>query len=360
MGMVKRNKSKANWSTDLDILFNFKNNDDPIFWTAPKWLTEGDIIFFYHTKGAKTRTNKLLTEAQEKLPSKKNLTNLLRRAKYTADLYSGSIFACALVSGSTQIFEKQKKHFISRLFAPLKEVHIFENPLPQELFADCVKIGLNTITPLYQREFTGIKRHLGKQNKIPQFLQNAKLGDKSFRNINANNWHSISSIPQTKFSHEGQLRNYLIDFFLKELKDKGTALLEECECFRAKRNTGRADYFVKILGQWIPVEVKLNISREKKLLAQVAKYINIDSFSPKKGAYRNKTFSVAQVPLCLILDQLGIYFISQNGTFIGSSFEDPFWKREQFTKNTILEIREAIRSNLIEYYIDAIHKKKGL
>lgn len=68
LNMIEENKFKANWSTDLDMLLNFKK-DDPIFWTAPKWLTEDDIIFFYHTKRAKFRTAKLLAEAQRELPS---------------------------------------------------------------------------------------------------------------------------------------------------------------------------------------------------------------------------------------------------------------------------------------------------
>lgn len=340
--MVKENRSIAKWSTDLDILTN-SQKEAPLFWTAPKWLTEGDVMFFYHAKRAKVRTNRLLAEAQNKFPNKRSLINLLKRAKDTADLYSGSIFACASISGTTERFEKQKKHFVSRLFAPLNEIYVFKKPLEQELFSDYVKIGLSTITPLYRKEFSGIKRLLAKQNDLPAFLQNVVIGDKVFKNINDKNWRSISCLPDTKFINEGQLRSYLIDFFLNEIKDTGTTLLEECECFRGKHNTGRVDYFIKIFGQWLPVEAKLNISREKDIFTQVAKYTNIDSFSPRKGSYRNKIFNVNRIPICLILDQLGIYFISATGEFINSDFDSPFIKREQFTRNMTSRIREELK-----------------
>jgi hypothetical protein len=340
--MVERNKPKVSWSTDLDILLNFKNTK-PLFWTAPKWLTKGDIIFFYHTKRAKSRTAKLFTEAQQKFPHKRNLIKLLKHAKETADLYSGNIFGCALVSSGTQLFDKQEKHFISRLFAPLEKVHIFEKPLHQELFADCVKIGLNTITPLYKKEFNGIRKLLSKQNKIPNFLQNTALGDNVFKNINASNWRSISCIPNIEFIHEAQLRAYLLDFFLNEIKDKGSPILEECECFCGDRNTGRVDYFIKIFGQWIPVEAKLNISKERDIFAQTAKYTNINVFSPRKGSYRNKVFVVNPIPLCLVFDQLGIYLISKTGKFINSGFNIPNWKREQYTKRVGFKIREEVK-----------------
>jgi hypothetical protein len=343
LAMVERNKAKAKWISDLDILFNFKDGES-VFWTAPKWLTKDDIMFFYHTKRAKLRTTKLLAEAEQNFPHKINLIKLLKRAKETADLYSGSIFACALVSGETKLLEKQEQHFISSLFAPLRTVHIFDRPLHQEVFADCVKIGLSTITPLYKKEFNGIRRLLSKQNQIPNFLQNAALGDNTFKNINANSWRLVSCLPNTEFIHEAQLRAYLLDFFLSEIKDKGSAVLEECECFYEDRITGRADYFIKIFGQWIPVEAKLDITREKNLFVQTAKYTKITSFSPSKGSYRNKTFTVNSIPVCLLLDKSGMYLISNKGKFINGDFKKPFWKREEFTKVSAVQIREEVKS----------------
>lgn len=344
LNMVRENRFIANWSTDLDVLLNSKR-EEPLFWTAPKWLTEGDIIFFYNTKRAKILTARLLEEAKENLPHKRKLIDLLKRAKEAADLYAGSIFACASVSGDTKLLEKQNKHFVSRLFAPLEEVFIFKKPLHQELFAHYLKIGRSTITPLFKKEFNGIRKLLTQENQLPEFLLNAVLSDQVFSNVNPNNWRSISCSPDTKFVHESQLRSYLIDFLLNELKDRGTPLLEECECFRGSKKTGRVDYFVKIFRRWIPVEVKLDIYREKRIFAQAAKYMNISYFSPAKGAYRKRQFESSSVPLCIILDRAGMYLITPEGKFTESDLSKPFWKRENFTKGFAEKIRNEIKKH---------------
>jgi len=39
------------WITDMDVLSDFPVGAT-VPWIAPKWLTEGDILFFYHTKSA--------------------------------------------------------------------------------------------------------------------------------------------------------------------------------------------------------------------------------------------------------------------------------------------------------------------
>ena len=347
LNMIKINIPVAKWSTDLDILLD-PESPKPIFSTAPKWLTEGDIIFFYHAMRAKTRTRKILAEAEERFPRKRALLKLLRRAKETADLYAGSIFACAPVSGATRRFGVQNKHFVSRLYAPAEEVHVFDEPLPQERFADYVKMGRSTITPLYKKDFGGIKKLLAERNDLPSHLEKAALGDAVFRNVNARNWRSISCSPNAKFIHEAQLRCYLVDFFLNELKDRGTPILEECECYRGARSTGRADYFVKVSGRWIPVEAKLDAAKEKNLPAQTAKYTGIDCFVPRKGSHRNRIFdAAAAAPLCLVFDGSGIYFVSAKGKFINSRAGKPKWRREQFTEKTSSEIRDAIRSNAL-------------
>lgn len=340
LNMLKINAPVARWSTDLDILLN-PESPMPVFWTAPKWLTAGDVIFFYHAKRAKARTRRVLAETEEKFPRKRSLLKVLRRAKETADRYAGKIFACASVSGATRRFGEQDKHFVSRLYAPAAEIRVFREPLPQEQFNDFVKIGLSTITPLGKRDFGGIKKLLAARSELPPYLERAALGDAVFKNINAKNWRSISCASETKFIHEAQLRSYFADFFLNELKDRGTTVLEECECFRGARNTGRSDYFVKIAGRWIPVEPKLDISREKNLLAQTAKYTNIDYFVPRKGAHRDRIFVAAASP-CLVLDESGVYLVSARGEFVKCRAGRPKWRRERLTADSLPKIRRMI------------------
>lgn len=355
--MVKGNKSKAAWAMDVDTLLNF-NAGDSIFWTAPKWITENDVVLFYQTRRALQRTERLLAIAKAAYPRKRRLINLLERARRIAEFYSGKIFACASIAGAIERFSGQNKHFVSPHFAPLKEVYVFDEPLPQDAFADYIRIGRSTITPLYKREFNGIKKLLSARNDLPAILRNAVAGGDGFKNVNAKNWISISCAPDAKFIHEAQLRAYFLDYFLNEMKDKGSSVLEECECFRGAKNTGRADYFVKVFGNWIPVEAKLNIADEKDVLTQVAKYTNVDSFVPKKGIRRNRTFKIDETRICLLVDKFGIYFVSSRNKFIKCSFRKPVCKREEVTRETAGKMREAIKAVFESVAVNSRKKNK--
>lgn len=343
--MLRENRSNADWATDMDLLLNSEGEGN-LYWTAPKWIAEGDVVFFYHTRRAKQRSKKLMNEVRSKYPRKRKLLRLLERAYFTAERFSGKIFACANVAGSVERFSKNKKHFVSPHFAPINDVFVFDSPLSQSAFAGCVKIGRSTITPLFKRELTGIKKLLSSGNELPEFLKRAAAGSAGFKDVNAKNWLSVACAPNAKFVHEAQMRAYWLDYLLKELKDKGIPLLEECECFRDSKNTGRADYFVKVHGRWLPVEAKLKITDEKAALRQIAKYTNVDSFVPKKGIYRERVFKVNETPISLLVDALGIYLISAKNEFICCSHKNPVWKRETMSKETIEEMREAIKNHL--------------
>jgi hypothetical protein len=349
LDMVEKNQHFADWTADIDLLLNFKPNCD-IMWSSPKWLTQGDILFFYYTKSSKQRTTKLLQEVIRKCNQEDEVVQarvrFLERTAKSSDLYSGTIFGCAEVSGSTKYLRSELCHFEHRFFAPLGEVHIFENPLSSERFAEFVQISQSTIRPLYGQQFEGIKRLLFKQNILPNFLQNAQFGERTFRNINKENWYSISCSPSTRFLHEAQIRAYLVDYLLNEIKDKNTPLLEECKCFRDGKLTGLTDYMMKLDDKWIPVEAKLNILTEKDPLSQLAKYTQIDSFIPTKGQHIGKTFKANKLPICLIVDQSGVYVILDN-KFFKCNPGTPIWKREQLNHSTSLIISDWISNNCL-------------
>ncbi len=128
------------------------------------------------------------------------------------------------------------------------------------------------------------------------------------------------------------------------MKDKGTPLLEECQCFREGQRTGIADYFLTIGGRWLPLEAKLNTMSEKDIFSQVAKYTNIDSFVPTKGSNRGKLFEARQPPVCFVADQSGMYIISSKGEFVDCSHGSPIWKREQLGNLNAANIKEAVES----------------
>jgi hypothetical protein len=332
-------------------------------------MTEGDILFFYHTKNAKPKIQKLLKEARaeeealwastrgkrivrlraslkrHELDRAAQRVRTLEHAAELSEKYSGTIFACAEISGPAEYFEDEpSRYFASRSFAPLGKVHTFANPLPYHEFTAYIKVVQNTpSTPLYEREFEGLKRQLSERNPLPEFLKHARIGGESFRDVIQENWPSISCSSEARFINEAQLRAYLLDFLLEELKDPHTPLLRECRCYRGGAETGLADYFVKVGGEWIPVEAKLSVlaSTETSLLEQVNRYIAIDSFSPTVGARVRESFAASFSPLCLVADQAGIYTIS-DGEFQDCSFGEPSWRREDLNHSSIIALRRWI------------------
>jgi hypothetical protein len=178
---------------------------------------------------------------------------------------------------------------------------------------------------------------------LPGFLKHARIGGESFRDVTQENWPSISCSSDARFVNEAQLRAYLLDFLLEDLKDPRTPLLRECRCYRGGAETGLADYFVKVGGEWIPVEAKLSVlsSPESRLLDQVSKYVAIDSFSPTVGRRVGESFSASSSPLCLVADQAGIYTTS-NGEFQGCSFGKPAWRREELDHPSVTALRQWI------------------
>jgi hypothetical protein len=277
----------------------------------------------------------------------RDLAPLLNRAVQIAAKYSGAIFGCAEIAGAAEYHKSDLYHFESRFFAPLARFHVFEHPLRSEIFSKYIKISQNTITPLYGQEFDGVKALLSEHNNLPCFLRVAGSGVLSFRTVNRENWPTISCNSDTRFICEAQLRAYLLDHLFRELKDTGTAVLEECQCYRNSQKTGTVDYFVRICGHWIPVEAKLNILAERDLMSQIAKYVKIDTFVPTKGSSRSKIFQVTDQGICIVADQSGIYVV-RNGEFFGCALGDPIWRRESLDHSSAHDIRSWMATILTE------------
>lgn len=368
--MVDGNFDGVHWYSDIDTLqyYNVKNS---FSWTAPRWLTEGDILFFYHTKNAKMRTASLLRQAEVTADAEKHrsrfaipgqgpqetlesgdmdkLLQLLKRATAFAATFAGSIFGCAEAGGASEYFKDEDdiQHFRSTIYAPLAAVYLFKHPLKLEDFSDVVKIGQNTITPLFQSDFDVIKQRIARHNTLPSFLKRTRAGGLGFREVTAETWFQISCRPETRFIDEAQIRAYLLDYVLHTLKDVGTPLLFECQCFRNRERTGIVDYFVKIHGDWVPVEAKLNILSERDIFQQISKYIHIDSFMPTKGQYKDKVLATNRSPMCIVMDQTGM-FVVNNGRFVACDRLSPLFKREQLKPDALPAIREQLASILVE------------
>ncbi len=344
LDMVEKNQHFADWTADIDLLLDFKP-DCNIRWSSPTWLTQDDILFFYYTKGSRRRIIKLLQEVRRDYGQESYLAQFLEYELEAAEFYSGTIFACAEVSGLTEYSDSELCHFNHKFFAPLGEVDVFDKPLAYEKFTESITISQRTITLIYGQQFDRLRSFLSSPNILPDFLKNAQLRD-GLRDVNKNNWFLISCHPSTRFIYEAQIRTYLIDYLLNEIKDKGTSLLEECECYRGRKRTGKVDYYIKLDGKWIPVEAKLNVLAEKDILSQIAKYTRIDFFKPTIGQHRGKAFETTKLSMCIIVDQSGIYIVSDNN-FFECYPGKPIWKREQLNPATALTIRNKIINNFL-------------
>jgi len=216
--------------------------------------------------------------------------------------------------------------------------------LRDQLFAKFLTLSPGgTLTPLHGEHFRSLKEALARENTLPLFLSRAEPGKGGFRTVGPKNWMEISCASECRFIDESQLRVYLLNFLLSELKDPRTPLLEECECFRNEIRTGVADYFIKVRGEWIPVEAKLNAGTERTLPQQVRKYAQIDHFIPRKGVYSGQQFDTSRLRHCLVIDQLGLYHHA-DGEYVGCASGKPIWRRDKLNKRTITEIRTYLET----------------
>lgn len=333
-GLLEYEELYGKKENDIESLLHFDSSSN-IGWTAPKWLTSGDIMFFYLTKSFKIRTSKLLQETSRKLYP------FIKRADELANIYSGTIFACADISDSSYYGIGIYPHFKSKVFAPLNSVNVFKNPIPLEDFKDFIIIRNGSITPIFGEAFNELIKVISAKNFLPKFLQNKK-SEKGFCGINNHNWINISCNGSKRFLNEHQLRQFFIDYFIEYIKDEGSKVLKECNCFRKGSLTGTVDYFIKIDKSWVPIEAKLNINAEKDIFKQINKYINIDLFTyGKRKATPNK------VPICLLIDQSGLY-ITHDSNFVDCNFHQPYLKRVEITQKVLKNAKKDLLTLISE------------
>lgn len=321
-------------------------------WTAPRWITAGDVLFFYHTKKAKLRIERLLKQAARSGNDEwANVRDLDEARAFLNDQlaiaarYAGAVFGCALVTGAS-FFEEGDPHrfWRSNIYAPTGPVHVFPRPIPDTMFREHVSIspgGSNT--PLDGQAFAGLKTLAAAHNELPDFLANAQPGGIGFRDVTSDNWIEVSCSPAACFIREAQLRTYMLDYLLEELKDLRTRVHQECRCERGGRCTGVADYFVSIGGVWLSVEAKLNVRAERDLPGQVAKYVAAREFVPTRGRSARKTVRGEVASICLVADVAGLYLVDENG-YVGCSSDKPLWERTQLNASLIRSIREHLSS----------------
>lgn len=263
------------------------NPTDPYF-TAPKWIMDGDIVFFCHAKQAKSDNNALRKFIKNNLDMFEDDIDkdCIEYLDYFDDLYKkygGKIYAVGRICGnpihSNATYEFP--HFRNKIFAPIKDVIELQCPIKCDSFSDFLQISRHSgITPVLGNDFTQLKNMILKRNDVP-ILADCFPTSTPIKEISSKNWLKTAQDFGRRYVLEYQFRKYYVDYFLFYFRDGGK-VYSECTCYKGGRVSGIADNFILFNGKYVAVEVKLNINAEKDLIGQVKKYCNPDTVSLSK------------------------------------------------------------------------------
>jgi hypothetical protein len=349
-------------TTDLQGLIKAVGQEDFGGWTVPRWGMRGDIAFFYHAKKALPRIKSLIRQFREtamKAPrgdrdTLQDVVDVLLRERDLAVLLQGRVFACARLSDRAQANYSEEersrsKHWRSPIYGSITDIHVFKHPLPYEVFGRYLTLNTGTITPLEAPAFNRLRGILSETNELPRYVADAEVASEGFRDVSASTWRRIACLSGGRFRDEAQVRSYVIDFLLRELRDPRTIVHAECRCSSdGVTNSGPpvADYFVSISGAWVPVEAKLNVGAERDIVSQVSRYLAADSFTPTRGHSKAQIRRAsARCPIALVIDAAGAYTVSASG-FVDGRVGEPAIPLDEFATDGVERLRQLLRARL--------------
>ena len=284
-------------------------------WTTPKWAKAGDVVFFMHSKTARTTLTRLRSELFQKRdaisPSEYNcLMDYLGHALDIHSQYGGKIFAVGRICGGSEYVQPENMiddvlHWKSRYYSAIDNIQVFEHPVDISVFRNYIHITRgSSITPLYDQAFERLRADIGKENTLPQYVKNAVARPIPLRLINDKNWIEIANDYRRCFILEEQFRKFYVDYFLRAIGDQ-KRFYTECRCQRPAMNDSFMDYVMRFEGKYLPVEVKLSVSAEPNLIGQVGKYVyNSSVFLESGRRVAGDTFHDGKV---LIIDTEKLY-----------------------------------------------------
>lgn len=278
-----------------DVLENEYNE-----WTVPKWCKRDDIVFFMFAKRSGQSLAHLRTvyKAERKdcydSITQHRVENELERIRSLTDMYAGRIFAVGKVCGdvySDTTDEVYRKHWNSRFYAGIDGIRILERPIDISEFKSFIYIGMGAITPVLGESFRELKHLIGAYNDMPSYLEEADATPIPLRSINRENWIEINYEYRHSYCLEIQFRSYYVDYLLPVLGDI-RRIYSECVCVSDISKSARVDNVIRFFGQYLSVEVKLNVSAEQDLPGQCRQYchlkkIELDRFVDGSECYQD-------------------------------------------------------------------------
>ena len=257
-------------------------------WTSPKWAKIGDIVFFMHSKTAKSTITRLRTQLykeKDNIPKNKfkTLIDWINRGLGLYSQYGGKIFAIGRVIGAPEYIADSDDdyedasfyHWGSRIYSEI-EVFVLETPICISEFNDFIFVSRQSgITPVFGKEFIKLRDLIASKNETPKYFLSSVATPLPLTKINSENWLEITEEYRRSFMLESQFRSYYVDYLLSAISDRKT-IYKECRCVKQNNPNTFADNVIYINGKYIPVEVKLSVAAEPNIKGQVENYCNTD------------------------------------------------------------------------------------
>lgn len=293
---------------DIITYISILQREDTVDFVAPKWATEGDIVFFYFAKSSINSIKKLKKECDkldESDKRKKVIQIFLNDVEELYSQFGGCIFAVGRVCGNAEIGERYAhSHFKNNIFADITDFVNLDTVIPLECFSEYAPLEFKkSITPVLGESFEQLKSDILEDDYI-DYLANAHSVPIPLKDISKDNWLSLTMDYRRKFFLEIQFRKYYVDYFLSIFGDF-KKFYAECTCFRSGRRTGIADNVIMLNKKYVPIEVKLNINAVYNFKVQLEKYCDTDSvkLSDDKAASKNEVVQ----DYVIVIDVNGFY-----------------------------------------------------
>ena len=309
------------------------------WWYAPKWIQSGDLMFFYCTGRGQANLRRIIKAGRYDQESLK----LLAFAQELGEGRASSIFAIGEVGTEENLVgQVANAHFAGSFFAPIKRVSVLDAPVAIPDFRDITTVSQSTITPLMGERFLRLRERLAETNTLPDWIMNTSPTNQGFRDINRENWRGPMSAERIGFLLEEQVRAYYLDHLFREIADPRGSFLEECNCYSDDgTHLGRADYCLRIGGQWFPVEAKLDVD-QSGVVEQAGKYATENSFRTTNRRDTQKEYRIEHKSrLCLVGDRNGLYLMGEEG-YIAGDAGSPWISRVDCCSRSATEIVEQL------------------
>jgi hypothetical protein len=289
-------------------------------WTSPRWFTQGDVSFFYHTKSALRNALKIRSILSNCLRSEKTnrislspgvgkvsrshvekLIQVADRGVFFAQTYSGKIFAAARASRNFITRRPNKDlHWRSNNYCDYTNMYLLRNPISIDSLKPGIVIGQSTITPLTRNGFEKIQDAVFFMNKEVRWLKNLRHRDSRItEEAKKLGWKGVALEFAPVFIFENQVREYLITPFLKDVFPRWR-ICEEVRTSEKANRYGILDYLITRGKIAVPVEAKCVITDGPGLREQLRKYCSV-KIALGDSAFKTSGF-------CLLLDHEKIQF----------------------------------------------------